>query len=229
MAPATHAYLDQRYTPTVPATLGQTWACEKGCDVDQFYNWDPGSYVTGVTDRDVIGVEGAMWTETVRNLSEIDYLVLPRLLALAEIGWSPKTVRTPTSPAYRSFLSRLAVQGDRLQAAGWNFYPTPEVPWRVAVTAGHATVDRTGTVQGTLATVAAPGRATDAIHVTVHWGDGQRGTGTLSGAPATGTSVNGLYSVIGNHTYRTGGPHRVTVTVSVAGMAPVTTSFTLRS
>ncbi|HEV2375592.1 MAG TPA: beta-N-acetylhexosaminidase, partial [Streptosporangiaceae bacterium] len=56
MAPASHAYLDQRYKSKVPPTLGMTWACRKGCDVDQFYNWDPGSYVTGVTDANVIGV-----------------------------------------------------------------------------------------------------------------------------------------------------------------------------
>ena len=70
MAPANHAYLDQKYRPrsSVPPTLGLTWACNSGCDVDQFYNWDPGNYVTGVTDQNVIGVEGAMWGETVVNL-----------------------------------------------------------------------------------------------------------------------------------------------------------------
>ena len=50
MAPANHAYLDQKYAPAqgTPPDLGLTWACDRGCDVDQFYNWDPGSYVTGV-------------------------------------------------------------------------------------------------------------------------------------------------------------------------------------
>lgn len=78
MAPASHAYLDQKYKHNVPPTLGMTWACKKGCDIDQFYNWDPGSFVTGVTDANVIGVEGAMWAETVVNLSNVDYMVFPR-------------------------------------------------------------------------------------------------------------------------------------------------------
>ena len=86
MAPASHAYLDQRYKHRVPPTLGMTWACKKGCDVDRFYNWDPGDYVTGVTDADVIGVEGTMFGETVVKLSDVDYMVFPRLLALAEVG-----------------------------------------------------------------------------------------------------------------------------------------------
>ena len=227
MAPATHAYLDQRYTKSVPPGLGQTWACETGCDVDQFYNWDPSTYVTGVTDRNVIGVEGALWTETIRNLGEIDYLVLPRLLALAELGWSPKTQRSATSPAYQDFLHRLAGQGNRMQAAGWNFYPSPEVPWRLALTAGNAELDRTGTVQGALATLAGPGRTTNVLHVTVKWGDGSSSPGTVSGAPATKTAVNGLYSIQAEHTYRTPGGHRVTISVSAKGTATVDTSITL--
>jgi hexosaminidase len=124
MAPANHAYLDQKYAPDTPPDLGLTWACNSGCDVDQFYNWDPGSYVTGVTDQNVIGVEGAMWGETVRNLSEVQYLVFPRLIALSEVGWTPQAARD-----YDGFLPRLAAQGPRLTMAGTNFYPTPKVPW----------------------------------------------------------------------------------------------------
>jgi len=124
MAPATHAYLDQKYAPGVPADLGLSWACNTGCDVDQFYNWDPATYVTGVTDRDVIGVEGAMWAETVHDLAEVQYMVFPRLLALAEVGWTPQPARS-----YADFLPRLGAQGPRLTLAGTAFYPTPLVPW----------------------------------------------------------------------------------------------------
>jgi len=130
MAPANHAYLDQRYAPNEPSNLGLTWACPNGCDVDQFYNWDPASYVSGVTDKNVIGVEGALFGETVTDLSDIDTMVFPRLPALAEIGWSPKADRTSeSSPAYQDFLTRLAAQGPRWKAAGMNYFPSSEVPW----------------------------------------------------------------------------------------------------
>src|SRR6201999_2854317 len=127
MAPANHAYLDMKYARGVPSTLGQTWACSRGCDVDQFYNWNPGGLVTGVTDDSVIGVEGALWSETLVTFSDIDYMAFPRLPALAELGWSPADTRTATSPAYQDFLARLAAQGARWQYAGMNFYPTPKV------------------------------------------------------------------------------------------------------
>ncbi|HZC69663.1 MAG TPA: beta-N-acetylhexosaminidase [Jatrophihabitans sp.] len=230
MAPATHAYLDQKYAPGIPSSLGLSWACNSGCDVDQFYNWDPGSYVDGVTDDDVIGVEGAMWAETVVNPSNIDYMVFPRLPALAELGWSPQADRTgKSSPAYQDFVVRLAAQGARWLAAGTNFYPTPEVPWRLDAAAGTPTVDRSGTVSGALAAVSAPGFATGALSATVDWGDGTTSQAVLSGTPSTSTTVNGLYSVAATHTYSAHGAFDVQVTITAAGTFPAVVNLTLRS
>jgi len=172
MAPANHTYLDQKYASHVPPDLGLTWACgSAGCDVDKFYNWDPGSYVDGVTDAKLIGVEGAMWGETVVTLSDVDYMVFPRLLALAELGWSPLVARTPSGPAYQDFLDRLAAQGARFMTRGTNFYPSPKVPWRLALVAAHPTVSN-GRVSGALAMLSAPGVAAGAVTASIDWGDG---------------------------------------------------------
>lgn len=65
----------------------------------QFYKWDPGGYVPGVSAESVIGVGDAMWGETVVTFSDVDYMVFPRLTALAELGWSPKADRTGTNSA----------------------------------------------------------------------------------------------------------------------------------
>jgi hexosaminidase len=234
MSPANHAYLDQKYVAgsagNVPATLGLSWACNTGCDVDQFYNWDPGSYVTGVTDRNVIGVEGAMWGETVVNLSNVDYMVFPRLLALAEIGWSPKAHRTSTqSEAYQDFVARLAAQGARFLSGRVNFYPTPEVPWRLDLIAPPRTVARGGSVDGPLATLSAPGRPASAVTATINWGDGTTSGGTVTGRPATPTTVNGLYTVSGSHRYANPGVYVATVTVSAPGTAPASVHFKVRA
>jgi hexosaminidase len=228
MAPASHAYFDQRYKSKVPPTLGMTWACKRGCDVDQFYNWDPGSYVTGVTDANVIGVEGTIFGETTVTMSDVNYMVFPRLQALAELGWSPKAVRTSvTSPAYTDFISRLAAQGTRLMAAGINFYPSTEVPWGLSLAAPNITASGQDQVSGAVATLAAPGRATGTITATINWGDGTNGAGTVTGTAATSTTVNSLYSVAGSHTYATPGVYQATVTVSSSGTASVTAHFTV--
>src|SRR5215472_7536359 len=73
MAPANHAYLDQKYVAgaggNAPPGLGQTWACPAGCDLSQAYDWNPGRLVAGVTDRNVMGVEGAVWSETLADMA----------------------------------------------------------------------------------------------------------------------------------------------------------------
>jgi hexosaminidase len=222
MAPANHAYLDQKYAPNVPKNLGLTWACPNGCDLDQFYNWDPATYVTGVTDNDVIGVEGALWSETLRNISEDQYMVFPRLLALSEIGWSPAVTRTASSPAYRNFLVRLAAQGARLQAAGINFYPTPEVNWPLRAAAGAPQRVGTHRVTGDLATVSVPGVTAQAVHATIRWGHGKTSTGQVTGAGPAKNRVNGLYEIWGSHRYAGKPPAAVSVTVRTAGQPAVT-------
>jgi hexosaminidase len=129
MAPANHAYVDQKYAPGVPKNIGLSWACNHGCDVDQFYNWDPDTYVAGIPAGSVIGVEAAQWGETTRTLNNVELLTFPRLLAIAELGWSPAVDREAGSPAYQDFLTRLGAQGPRLTASHTKFYASPEVPW----------------------------------------------------------------------------------------------------
>ena len=239
MAPANHTYLDQKYTVTaqssVPPSLGMNWACPQGCDVDSAYNWDPGTFVSGVTDHNVIGVEGDIWSETLSNLSDVDYMAFPRLLALMEVAWSPSVQRSATSPAYQDFLQRLATQGARLQAASVNFYPSTEVPWSLDIIGSTVTANAQGRVDGPVATLSAPGFPTSTLSMcdgslgigcTINWGDGTTTTGDVSGTNATGTQVNSLYSIFGEHAYARPGTYHGVVTASAGNAAQVTADFT---
>jgi hexosaminidase len=242
MAPANHTYLDQKYvvtgTSSVPPSLGMNWACPRGCDVPSAYNWNPGGFVTGVTDRNVIGVEGAMWGETVATLSNADYMIFPRLLALAEIAWSPPAHRTAASPAYRDFLRRLAGQGARLQAARVNFYPSATVRWPLAAIGTRQTASARGRVTGPVAILSAPGYPTSTLTMcdsslgigcTINWGDGTAATtGDVTGVNATDTHVNSLYTISGTHRYRHPGTYHGTVTLTAGTAPPATASFIVR-
>ena len=240
MAPANHTYLDQKYVvgarSSVPPTLGMNWACPRGCDVSAAYNWNPGGFVSGVTDRNVIGVEGAMWGETVATLANADYMVFPRLLALAEIAWSPSARRTATSPAYHDFLRRLGGQGARLQAAGVNFYPSAQVPWPLTVIGASQTANAHGQVHGAIATLSAPGFPASTLTMcdpslgigcTIKWGDGSTSTGDVTGTNATSTTVNSLYTIFGTHTYPRPGTYRGEVIVTAGNAGPVRAHFTV--
>jgi hexosaminidase len=240
MAPANHTYLDQKYIvaarSSVPPALGMNWACPRGCDVSSAYNWNPGGFVRGVTDRNVIGVEGAMWGETVANLANADYMVFPRLLALAEIAWSPSARRTSTSPAYHDFLRRLGGQGTRLQVAGLNFYPSTQVPWPLAVIGATETANAHGQVHGAVATLSAPGFPTSTLTMcdsslgigcTIKWGDGSTSTGDVTGTNATSAMANGLFTIFGKHTYPHPGTYRGLVIASAGNSGPVRAHFTV--
>jgi hexosaminidase len=72
----------------------------------------------------ILGVEAPLWTETVTKMADIEYLTFPRLPGIAEIGWTPATLR-----AWDEYKVRLGAHGKRLEAMGVNFYRSPKVSW----------------------------------------------------------------------------------------------------
>lgn len=120
VSPAKKAYLDMKYDSTTE--LGLKWAGY--IEVDTAYQWDPAMMVDGVRKEHILGIEAPLWTETVTNLEELEYLVFPRLLAYAEIGWSPDDVRN-----WDRFKTRLAAHKDRLEVMDINYYASGRIPW----------------------------------------------------------------------------------------------------
>ena len=90
MSPAAHAYLDMKYDAST--SLGLQWAGYTS--VQDAYAWDPARTVPGVGARDVLGVEAPLWGETVHSIRDAEYLAFPRLIGVAEIGWSPARGRS---------------------------------------------------------------------------------------------------------------------------------------
>jgi hexosaminidase len=121
MSPAEHAYLDMKYDASTP--LGLQWA--GFTNVQDAYVWDPARQVSGVGAKDVLGVEAPLWGETVHSIRDVEYLAFPRLIGIAEIGWSPARGRS-----WREYRQRLGAQAPLLEALRVNFYRSPEVPWR---------------------------------------------------------------------------------------------------
>ena len=56
------------------------------------YEWEPTEVLDGVGPDAIVGVEAALWTETVTTLEELETMLLPRLAAVAEVAWSPAGV-----------------------------------------------------------------------------------------------------------------------------------------
>jgi len=120
MSPANRTYLDMKYDEASP--LGLSWAGH--IDVRTAYEWDPLAFLSGVDPGSVAGVEAPLWTETVSEIAEVEYLAFPRLAAIAEVAWSPAAVQDWTD-----FAGRLAGQARLWRALGIRFFPAPEIRW----------------------------------------------------------------------------------------------------
>jgi hexosaminidase len=131
MSPAPKAYLDMKYTPNTE--LGLTWAAI--IELRTAYDWEPLTYLKGVKEDQILGVEGPLWGETVQNIGAALYLTLPRLPALAELGWSH-----PEQRQWESFRQRIAGHAARWRLLGMNFYPSPQVDWDGAPAAAQGIV-----------------------------------------------------------------------------------------
>ncbi len=121
MSPSSRTYLDQKYNPSTE--LGLNWAGY--IEVEQSYAWDPATQLDGVSEGQVLGVEAPLWTETIRLWDQAEYMIFPRLISIAEIGWSKAADRD-----WNEYRVRLGEQGPRLTAWKINFYRSPQVAWK---------------------------------------------------------------------------------------------------
>ncbi len=107
---AQKAYLDMKYNDNTP--YGLTWAGY--IPVETAYKWDPTDYAPKEL---VLGIEAPLWTETISDTKAMDYMIYPRLLGYAEIGWTPKENRD-----WNQYKNRLKKQGERMKNQGINYY-----------------------------------------------------------------------------------------------------------
>jgi hexosaminidase len=120
MSPSKKAYLDMQYDST--SRIGLHWAAY--IELDSAYLWEPTELVDGIGRKDIFGVEAPLWTETVTNRADIDYLAFPRLTAIAEVAWTKKDQRN-----WDSYRRRVAVHGKTWDTRGVGYYKSPKVSW----------------------------------------------------------------------------------------------------
>lgn len=86
MAPTTYMYLDyyQGKPEEEPFNIGGNTPLEK------VYGYEPLSpEIPQENHKYIAGVQGNIWMEFIHSVPKTDYMGFPRLLAVAEIGWSP--------------------------------------------------------------------------------------------------------------------------------------------
>jgi hexosaminidase len=66
--------------------------------------------------RHVLGTQGQIWTEYQRTPKNVEYMVFPRLIALAEVAWTPRELKN-----FADFNSRLTKHLARLSVLDVNY------------------------------------------------------------------------------------------------------------
>ena len=103
-----------------PVTIGGLATIEKVYN----YNPIPDTLVATGKGQHIIGVQCNNWSEYMYNTDLMEYRMYPRMVALAEIGWSPLNRKD-----YKDFERRLDNALVRLDAHNINYYiPQPEQP-----------------------------------------------------------------------------------------------------
>ena len=121
MSLANRLYVDMKYDALTP--IGLTWAGT--IKLDDVYDWEPATLFAGVPESSILGIEAPLWSETVTNMREVEYLAFPRLAAVAEVAWSSADRRS-----WEDFKLRLGAQAPRWSALGINFYRSPQIEWQ---------------------------------------------------------------------------------------------------
>ena len=113
MTPGTYCYLDhyQADKTKEPLAIGGFTTLE------ETYSYHPvPAELTSEEAKHILGVQGNLWTEYIHTPSHAEYMAYPRAMALAEVGWTPKPLRT-----FSSFQDRLNQQVDRLDGLQVNY------------------------------------------------------------------------------------------------------------
>ncbi|MDR2999429.1 MAG: family 20 glycosylhydrolase [Microbacterium sp.] len=231
LSPANKAYLPQKQDGRQP--LGGTWACGTACTLENAYSWNPATFIAGVGEEDVLGVEGAVWGEFIRGVDQMQFYAFPRLLAVAETGWTPQAGKNTAE-----FLQRVADSGPRLAVQGVNFFPTATVDWTVSaaprVTVSNALNSAPGSnAQATVTLkwrVAAPATKNGEITARIVWADGTTADVPLTADGTTdiaAMTLNPIYSGETRRKVSTAGDYPAPLEVSVAGEKVSTTPITV--
>lgn len=125
LSPAEKTYIPQKQDNS--ETQGGGWACGGPCTLANHYDWDPGTYLPGIGDDRVLGVETVQWGEWIRGMEQTESYQYPRSLATAEVGWSAQADRR-----YDDFTKRAGALGGRMALQDLTHFKTPGVNWATA-------------------------------------------------------------------------------------------------
>ena len=119
ITPYSHVYLDFMQVPADRTIIDEPyyggWGDSHVNTIEEVYSLNPVSSLGG-REEYCMGVQGNLWAETLNDDIELEYQLLPRMLALAETGWLPAAKKS-----WGSFYKRLQTHDEILDALGYTY------------------------------------------------------------------------------------------------------------
>ncbi len=121
MVPSKFSYFDYYQSED---TANEPFAIGGYVPVSKVYGYDPYDQLNEQERRTVLGVQANLWTEYIPTMSQVEYMVLPRMAALAENGWAYDR------KDYDDFLLRMQCLRKLYDRCGYNYarhiFPQPQ-------------------------------------------------------------------------------------------------------
>ena len=103
-------YFDWRQKAKTHGAFGVT-------TIEKVYNYNPEiSELKDEEKKHILGVQGNVWTEFMPTIKDVEYMTIPRICALAEVGWSD------SERNFEDFEKRLVVHKERLSKLNYNYF-----------------------------------------------------------------------------------------------------------
>lgn len=113
LSPQIPYYINRKQSPLPTEPMSQGHGTES---VEAVYNYIPMNNVPAELQSKYLGVQANFWTEWVVEESVLQYLILPRLAAVAEAGWTAQQKRN-----YEDFVNRLQAEKAYYEKSGLNY------------------------------------------------------------------------------------------------------------
>ncbi|OPC32260.1 beta-N-acetylglucosaminidase [Elizabethkingia meningoseptica] len=114
--PYSHVYLDITQADRNDGTPSDL-AYSNINSIDRIYAYDPSSGLTKEEEKFVLGIQGNLWSALTQEAKDMNVHVFPRLLAVAEVGWT-----LPEHKNFDGFKRRLQAGEKRLDVLKIDYY-----------------------------------------------------------------------------------------------------------
>ena len=116
LCPYSHVYIDFPQVPESQMLIDEPYYGGWGTNtIEEVYSLNPVAYLSGKEEY-CWGAQANLWAETLNDNEELEYQLLPRILALAEVGWLPEAQKN-----WVSFYRRLQSHDEILDQLGYAY------------------------------------------------------------------------------------------------------------